>query len=62
MHDTMGDVARIKASIALLKSGTLNNDEQVKFLDAIETSNEHLKLVLDNYYIENNILHTKPTQ
>jgi hypothetical protein len=53
MHDTMGDTARIKGCINLLKRGELTEEEKVMMLDAIETSNEHLVKVLDSYYVDN---------
>jgi hypothetical protein len=53
MHDTMGDTARIKGSIILLKSGTLTAEETMKLLDAIDTSNDHTQKVIDQYYKDN---------
>ena len=53
MHDTMGDTARIKGCINLLKLGVLTEEEKKKMLDGIDTSTEHLIKVLDSYYKDN---------
>lgn len=57
MHDTMGDTARIKASIKLLKQKeekkNLTPEEMNKLLDIIEASNDHLTKTIDQYYLDN---------
>ena len=54
MHDTMGDTARIKGSIALLKKNPgMPEIEKNILLKAIEDSSDHLDKVLDQYYIDN---------
>ena len=57
MHDTMGDTARIKASIKLIKQKeekkNLSHEEMTKLLDIIEISNDRLTKTIDQYYITN---------
>ena len=53
MHDTMNDTARIKGCVTLLKLGMLTEEEKKQMLDAIETSNNHIVEVIDQYYIDN---------
>lgn len=53
MHDTMGDTARIKGSIELLRIGKLTEKEQRTLLAIIESSNKNLMTTLDSYYLAN---------
>ena len=55
MYDTMGDTARIKGCVTLLKAADANvsEAERKRLLNAIEISNNHIRCVIDQYYKEN---------
>lgn len=53
MHDAVGPVNSIKASIELLRSGKMSSEDTVKLLDAMEIRANDLNKVLDNFYINN---------
>lgn len=53
MHDAVGPVNSIKASIELLRSGKMSPEDTAKLFDAMETRANDLNKVLDNFYINN---------
>lgn len=52
MHDTMSPVHTIKASISLIKTGTLSPEDTLKLLNAIDERADKLTEVLDSFYIK----------
>lgn len=53
MHDATGPVNSIKASVTLLKNGSLSKENAVTLLNAMETRANDLNKVLDSFYIAN---------
>lgn len=53
MHDAIGPVNSIKASINLLRDGKLSKEDTVKLLNIMETRANDLNSVLDAFYIVN---------
>jgi len=51
MHDTMGDIARIKGSVNLLRDTVLSNDDRIKLLNAIVKSSNHITEVVNQDFI-----------
>lgn len=53
MHDAVGPVNSIKASITLLRDGKMSPEDTAKLLDIMETRANDINRVLDNFYNNN---------